>query len=154
MRWIMSLLLFSVLGGCVVVPGESTCPDGGALYWLSGTWKMEDQSVFETWSVESDTRMIGTSFSIIDGDTSILEQMRLEISDEKGVFVAQVVGQNEDQPVAFVLTECREGRLLFENPQHDFPQRIAYERGEHGTLLAWVEGGDRKLTFTYQRTAP
>lgn len=115
---------------------------------------MEDQSVFETWSVESDTRLVGTSFSIVDGDTNILEQMRLEITDEKGVFVAQVVGQNEDQPVAFVLTKCREGLLLFENSQHDFPQRIAYERGEHGTLLAWVEGGDRKLTFTYQRTAP
>ncbi len=151
MRMITSLLLVSVFSSCMLEEGSSSCLDGGKLYWLTGSWKMEDQDIYETWSVDSDTRLLGRSFAIADGDTSLLEHMSLEIKGGEGVFVARVTGQNGDQPVAFVLTRCDEGRLVFENPEHDFPQRIVYERGEHGTLLAWVEGGDRKLTFTYQR---
>jgi hypothetical protein len=44
----------------------------------------------------------------------------------------------------------------FENPKHDFPQRIGYER-KGNALLAWIEGTQdgkvRRLEFPYLRTS-
>jgi hypothetical protein len=46
---------------------------------------------------------------------------------------------------------------VFENPQHDFPQKVGYQRGGPGSLLAWVEGTEkgqtRKIEFPYKRIA-
>jgi hypothetical protein len=36
---------------------------------------------------------------------------------------ANVRGQNDDKPVAFVLTETKENQLVFTNPKHDYPQK-------------------------------
>lgn len=33
-----------------------------------------------------------------------------------------------------------DGRFVFENKQHDFPQRIIYQRNTDGGLLARIEG--------------
>ncbi len=142
------LFLFA---GCQSGEQGSSCPDAGKLSWMAGNWKLADDDVYERWTIDGDSRLLGSSFAIENGDTILLENMTVDISNGQGAFVVRVVAQNENQPVAFVLTRCAEGRLLFENAQHDFPQRVAYERGENGTLLAWVEGGERKLTFTYQR---
>jgi hypothetical protein len=38
------------------------------------------------------------------------------------------------------LKELRENYVAFENPQHDFPQRIIYWVGKDGALHAKVEG--------------
>ena len=45
--------------------------------------------------------------------------------------------------------------VLFENPQHDFPQRVGYRSSGPDTMLAWIEGTakgkSRKLEFPYRR---
>jgi hypothetical protein len=45
---------------------------------------------------------------------------------------------------------------VFENPQHDFPQRVGYRR-DGDTMLAWVEGmasgKPRRVEFPYRRVA-
>lgn len=151
MRQLFIFVFLSIFSGCQSGESPVSCPDAGQLSWLKGTWKLENEDVFEHWDEDGPVRLTGRSTAIENGDTVLLETMSMEITDGQGAFVVRVVDQNGDQPIAFALTRCAEGRLLFENPQHDFPQRVAYERGENGTLLAWVEGGDRKLTFTYQR---
>jgi len=154
MRISAFLIITFLLSGCSTSDAGSSCPDAGSLSWLAGSWKMADQDIYEVWTKDGNTRMQGTSFAIEAGDTSILEQMSMEIKDGQGVFMAAVPDQNEGRPVVFTLVGCVAGKLLFENPSHDFPNRIAYEQGDDHTLLAWVEGGTRKLTFTYQRTDP
>ena len=46
--------------------------------------------------------------------------------------------------------------LVFENPKHDFPQRIGYQR-KGNALLAWIEGTQngkvRRVEFPYLRTS-
>ncbi len=151
MRQLFIIVFLSIFSGCRSGETPVSCPDAGKLSWLKGTWKLENEDVFEHWDEDGPVRLTGRSTAIENGDTVLLETMSMEITDGQGALVVRVADQNEDQPIAFALTRCAEGRLLFENPEHDFPQRVAYERGENGTLLAWVEGGDRKLTFTYQR---
>jgi len=44
---------------------------------------------------------------------------------------------------------------VFENPQHDFPQRISYKLNPDGTLLAAIDGTKagkiRRVEFPYKR---
>src|SRR4029078_11475741 len=67
------------------------------------------------------------------------------------------------QPSAtFVARVANEDSVLFELPEHDFPQRVAYRRVGRDSVLAWVEGTlrgtTRRFEFTYRRvpcpTAP
>jgi hypothetical protein len=45
--------------------------------------------------------------------------------------------------------------VVFENPKHDFPQKVGYQRDGADTLLAWIEGTDkgqtRRIEFPYRR---
>ena len=51
-----------------------------------------------------------------------------------------------------------EREAVFENPQHDFPQRISYELKGDGTLLAAIEGTKngktRRVEFPYRPVKP
>ena len=60
------------------------------------------------------------------------------------------------QPSAeFRSTSVSDGRVVFENAGHDFPQRIGYQR-QGASLQAWVEGSKdgrtRRIDFPYRRT--
>jgi hypothetical protein len=55
--------------------------------------------------------------------------------------------------VEFALTELSPTRALFENPQHDYPKRIVYERVGGDGLRTEISdtGGDRAHAATYKR---
>ena len=55
-------------------------------------------------------------------------------------YLATVKGQNDNKPVAFTSTNETENKLIFENPQHDYPQKITYTKGSNNTLTAEVTG--------------
>ena len=46
--------------------------------------------------------------------------------------------------------------VVFEAPEHDFPQRVGYRRVGGDSVLAWVEGSmsgkARRVEFPYART--
>ena len=45
------------------------------------------------------------------------------------------------QPSAtFLSTTASESSVVFENPEHDFPQRVGYRREGSDSLYAWIEG--------------
>jgi hypothetical protein len=61
------------------------------------------------------------------------------------------------QPSAVFLSRTiAEHEIVFENLQHDFPQRIGYKR-DGDSLLAWIEGARngqaRRVEFPYKRVA-
>lgn len=55
-------------------------------------------------------------------------------------YKANVRGQNDDKPVAFLLTETKENQLVFENPTHDYPQKISYTQVSKDSLVAEISG--------------
>jgi len=60
------------------------------------------------------------------------------------------------QPSAtFVARVANEDSVVFEAPEHDFPQRVAYRRVGRDSVLAWVEGTmrgtTRRFEFPYRR---
>jgi hypothetical protein len=48
-------------------------------------------------------------------------------------------------------------QVVFENPAHDFPQRVGYRRVGGDSVVAWIEGntgsGLKKIEFPYARAA-
>lgn len=70
-------------------------------------------------------------------------------------YIPTVKNQNEGLPVRFAAKTISENQLVFENPQHDFPQIIAYTKITSDSLIAEISGTKngqkRKQTFPMKR---
>jgi len=129
--------------------GDSV-PDFEKLSWLEGAWISEppageesgDSNVVseESWKRIDARTLEGHSYTIKQGDTVFTEKLRLE-QNEEGIFYIATVPHNPG-PVYFKSIRIEEDEAVFENPAHDFPNRIIYrrERGEVDTLHARIEG--------------
>ncbi len=82
--------------------------------------------------------MLGISRTIADGKTVEFEfmQIRQETNGEI-LFIAKPSGQPE---ATFKLIKGSDREVIFENPQHDFPQRVIYRLQSDGSLLGRIEG--------------
>lgn len=110
--------------------------------WLIGTWenKTSRGTIFENWNKVDENEFAGRSYMLREEDTVIFENIRL-IQEEKGLFYAPVVKeQNKGQAVRFALKSISEMKIVFENPQHDFPQIISYSKISSDSLVAEIYG--------------
>jgi hypothetical protein len=109
------------------------------LVWLAGCWKHEEPGFRrdEQWMRPSGGTLIGMSRSVAEGRTVEYEYLRIEVRGDRLAYVASPSGQAE---TAFLSIEVTDRTAVFEAPEHDFPQRIAYERMSPGSILAWIEG--------------
>lgn len=149
-----SLLLACVHAAPAHADGVS-CTHLASITWLLGTWRAEsrDTVIAETWVAVSDTTYEGRGVtrSRTDGSIRDEEDLRL-VAMGDGVFYVAKVAQNE-RPVAFRLTSCADGRLVFENPAHDFPRRIEYRRVDDARFEAHVsDGGSRGFRLEFSRS--
>jgi len=128
------------------------------LKWLEGTWQRETRRgpAYETWRVLSERTFEGESWRFdADGARRIGEELLL-VEMGGDVFYLPKVAENP-APVPFRMSESAAGRAVFENPQHDFPQKIVYELDvETDRLLVWIAGpgdGDepRRVDFRFTR---
>jgi len=97
--------------------------------------------------------MLGMSRTVVQGKTREFEFLQLRSDDNGDLhYVAFPSGQKETW---FKLVKFEDERAVFENPEHDFPQRIIYAHKEGGSLLARIEGMSkgkpRSVDFPMQR---
>ena len=109
--------------------------------WLIGDWeqKLPDGTLKETWSKQNDSTYSGNSY-FITKDTVHFESIQLVQKAEELTYIATVVGQNNDEPVAFKLTSDTNNTFTFENPAHDYPQKISYKKVSDTSLIASISG--------------
>jgi len=125
--------------------------------WLIGTWENKTQkgSIYETWTKAGNNEFSGKSYSIKDKDTIVFENIRLVQENRKLFYIPTVKNQNDDLPVRFAAKSISENQLVFENPQHNFPQIIAYTKITSDSLIAEIsgikKGQKRKQTFPMKR---
>ncbi|WP_091084582.1 DUF6265 family protein [Flavobacterium gillisiae] len=110
--------------------------------WLLGQWetKSEDGTLTETWKKVNDSTYNGSSFFLKGKDTIHYETIVLQQIGEQLSYNANVRGQNDDKPVAFLLAETKENQLVFTNPAHDYPQKISYTQVSKDSLVAEISG--------------
>lgn len=114
---------------CFLILISGCSPDIGAFFWLTGTWEMakpNGNSRLESWEKESRKALTGKGISVANGDSTVLETIALYIDHHQTWYVPVVSDQNEGQAVQFKLVSASAGHFIFENPEHDFPQRITY----------------------------
>ncbi|MDR7211923.1 DUF6265 family protein [Flavobacterium piscis] len=110
--------------------------------WLIGNWQntSPDGVLTENWQKLNDSTFSATSYFIKGKDTLHFESIILAQKGETLTYKATVKGQNNDKPVDFPSTSETENKLIFENPQHDYPQKITYTKGANNTLTAEISG--------------
>jgi hypothetical protein len=104
-----------------------TKKDFKRLQVLAGVWQLDtDAAVFEAWKLTPGGQLSGKGFRLSASDTLVSEKLELIWRSGAVVYIPTVPNQNGGQPVEFTLTGVKGERFIFENPEHDFPQRIIY----------------------------
>ena len=80
---------------------------------------------------------LGVNRLSINDRTVFFEFLRIETTDDGTYYIAQPKGRSPG--TRFTMIELSDNRVVFENPDHDFPQRIVYER-DGNELHASIEG--------------
>lgn len=84
---------------------------------------------------------MGMSRNLKQGRAVFSEFMRIETRGEDVYYIARI-GDSKQTPTPFKLIRLEGQEAVFENPEHDFPQRIIY-RATEGGLFARIEGKDK-----------
>ena len=110
--------------------------------WLIGNWEqaLPEGILKETWTKQNDSTFTGDSYFITPKDTVHFESIKLTQKAEELTYSATVVGQNDDEPVDFKLTSDAENTFTFENPTHDYPQKISYKKASSDRLIVTISG--------------
>ncbi len=111
--------------------------------WLLGNWEneMPEGVLTETWTKENDSTFSGTTYFIINKeDTVHSESIILKQLNDELIYRPTVKGQNNDEPVDFKLSSESENSFSFENPKHDYPQKIVYKKVNETNLVATISG--------------
>jgi hypothetical protein len=122
-----------------VVPARGQAPAVGNLAFMAGCWNGSARRgtaiIEEHWTAPTANVMLGTT-RYIAGDSTLSWEFTLIESGPGGVVMTpHPSGQT---PVPFRLVGSASGEAVFENPAHDFPQRITYRRVAD-TLIARIE---------------
>lgn len=123
------------------------------LNWLLGSREMVsgNQLILETWEQENDTLFIGKSYNITQYDTVLTETIQVIQKENIIFYIPLVFDQNGGESVLFELKSEHPEQLIFENKEHDFPNRICYYK-DGDNINAWIEGGDKKIDFYFIKT--
>lgn len=77
------------------------------------------------------------SRTLAGGRTVAHEFLRIEEHEGQVTLVARPSGQPE---ASFKMIQSSANEVIFENPQHDFPQRVIYRLQPDGSLVGRIEG--------------
>lgn len=119
--WLLGLLL---LAAC------ATDRQDDPFEILSGHWVKQGNTavIAEHWEQARDGAWTGAVYRIEAGDSLLVESLEIRAAGDSGfVYWAEVQGQNEGKSVPFDLkTYFPDSLFVFENANHDFPQKISY----------------------------
>ncbi|MFT7775569.1 DUF6265 family protein [Roseateles sp.] len=152
MKPLIALLLSA---GCIAPQAQADAL--APVAWLAGCWSPEGREAgsVEQWMTPAGGLMLGMARTLKNGRVVEFEFMQIR-SDADGrlSFVAQPQGR---PPTTFPLLRHSETEAVFENPAHDFPQRVLYRREAADRLVARIEGNrngkERGIDFPMQRSA-
>lgn len=117
---------------------QSTFPD-----FLQGTWKMENRDVFEHWDKLNNNTLKGFSYEMKDGQMAISEYLDISRSQNEINYTATVLNQNQGKGINFKLTQT-DSTFTFENPDHDFPKMIVYQKLNDTEIFVQVSDGNQR----------
>lgn len=151
-------LLYGLMAALVlIVPSAArqtaTIADAG---FISGCWKLEanGRTIEEQWLAPLGGSLVGVGRTVAGAKTVEYEFLQIRETPDGLTYIAKPSGQAE---ASFKLLSKSVDEVVFENPTHDFPQRIRYRRTGPDQLHARIEGTmsgkPRGIDFPYTRAA-
>ncbi len=122
--------------------------------WLAGCWDGSGggREYLEQWMKPSGQTLLGVSRTVVGGKTVEYEFVKIHEQEGEIFYTAKPSGQPE---ASFKLIKYANKEAVFENPEHDFPQRIIYRLEKDGSLAAAIEGMSKgklkKIDFPMKR---
>jgi hypothetical protein len=151
----LSLILFVTTAAVVQAAPASGTPSVKDVAWIAGCWDStrSGRHVAEHWMPPEGGTMMGVSRTTAGEKTTEWEFLIIR----QGAKGLDYVAKPSRQPEAtFTATRATANEVVFENPAHDFPQRIVYKR-DGDTLTASIEGPmngqNRRIDFSYKRAS-
>ena len=135
--------LFASVAAALLLAGGIMGPQPSVedIAWMAGdrVQRTEKAEVREVWIGPGNNVLLGMSLTRrFDGKPGEFEHLRIETKpDGTMVLISRPSGQPE---AVFTLASYNTGLLVFENPRHDFPQRITYQDMGGGVVRARIDG--------------
>jgi len=147
---VSTLVAFCVSSSALAQGGARVATVG----WLAGCLEMRGASrlVEEQRMAERAGTMLGMGRTV--GGAGLADYELTLIKEEGGRLLYEA--HPRGQPTAtFTARVATPDSVVFEAPEHDFPQRVGYRRIGTDSVLAWVEGTmkgkTRRIEFPYAR---
>jgi hypothetical protein len=139
-------IVLAVLAAALLEQPSSAVGSQSAPYlpvWMTGCWSGERgaEKFHERWTGGDDSTLLGVAHTTKAGKLAAFEFLRVVVKDGRAVYVAQ---PNGAPPTEFAATAATATRVVFENPAHDFPKRVIYEKSGADRLTASIDGGSEK----------
>ncbi len=119
---------------------------------MAGCWERRDDAkkllITEQWMSPAGTSIFGVGRTVKNGKTTGWEYMRIEQRDDGIYFVSRPKENTED--TAFKMIRSTASEFVFENKEHDFPQRIIYKVQADkmtGRIEGTMNGKERGIDF-------
>ena len=106
--------------------------------FLLGKWETDfgKFKYYEEWEKEND-KLIGQGYRIKEGKR--FDGEKLVLINIYG-YISYIATVDKQQPVLFALVESISNKYVFENIEHDFPQRVIYNFINENSIKVFVEG--------------
>ena len=117
--------------------------------FFQGTWQMEGKEIFERWDMLNNTTMKGIAYTIHEGQVVVFEYLDVLYDNNEFVYMATVPDQNQGKSIVFKITAKTDDTFTFENPEHDFPKKIVYQKLNETELFVQISGDDQQ-GFSYK----
>jgi hypothetical protein len=128
---------------------QSTTASISELTWLAGCWQVKDSKpgavISEQWMLPLGNAMIGAGRTVKNGRMTEFEFLRIVQKDGTLFYIARPAENTAETP--FGLIRSANDEYVFENKDHDFPQRVIYRKEKDGSLFARVEGTSNGKLF-------
>ena len=120
------------------------------LEFMTGYWTgTHEQTIMEEfWTTTEGGVMVGMHKDVRENESTFFEYLRITETDSAIVYFAQPRG---NLPTQFTLVEVLVNYAVFENLEHDFPQRIIYHR-EANQLNVRIENATGEKSIHWKWT--
>ena len=122
------------------------------LNFLAGNWtgSQGGASMQEIWTSSSGGILVGLHKDVFPNGRSSFEFLRI-VETEKGI--TYLASPGGSKPTPFPLKEVNDKKAVFENLDHDFPQRIIYEL-QSDKLMVRIEdaSGEKGKGWVWTKT--
>jgi len=121
-----------------------------SLHWLKGYWLSCENGgqTAEVWIGGEDGALVGVNQS-----RQSFEFMRISATESGGYAFAAMPGGAP--ATVFVSVEAASQRIVFEDPGHDFPQRVIYQRRGKwlsGRIEGETDSGPQAMEWRFRRS--